>query len=158
MGQKNFAVLTGDRTNEVCFFFFKKMYGRFARRPKKICLDNEVTVLPRWPSGGVRMYVQVCFRLLIRLFTTTTSFQHTVTTISIHKQISSSTTTWLHFYLPKYYFLLLHINFHDKQASLINKLQLLIYQFTSNITPRLPLHASQPTPKIYNATALLTHP
>ena len=53
MGQKNLAVLTGDRTNEVClfvcFFFFKKMYGRFARRPKQIGRNNEVTVLPRWP-------------------------------------------------------------------------------------------------------------
>ena len=30
-------------------------------------------------------------------------------------------------------------------------------QFTSSIALRLPLHASQPTPKIHNATALLTH-
>ena len=50
MGQKNLAVLTGDRTNEVClFFFFKKMYGRFARRPIFFGRSNEVTVLPRWP-------------------------------------------------------------------------------------------------------------
>ena len=40
--------------------------------------------------------------------------------------------------------------------SLINKLQPLSYQFMSNVTPRLPLHASQPTPKIYNATTLHT--
>ena len=42
--------------------------------------------------------------------------------------------------------------------SLTNNLQPLSYQSTSNITPRLPLYTSQPTPKIYNATALLTHP
>ena len=34
--------------------------------------------------------MQVCFRLL---FTTTTLFQHTVTTLSLHKQIITSTTT-----------------------------------------------------------------
>ena len=33
-------------------------------------------------------------------------------------------------------------------------LQPLSYQFTSNMTPRLPLQASQPSPKIYNATAV----
>ena len=41
------AVLTGDRINEV-FFFYKKMYGRFAG-PKKSGRYNKVTVLPRWP-------------------------------------------------------------------------------------------------------------
>ena len=40
----------------------------------------------------------------------------------------------------------------------MNKLQPLSYQSTSNIIPRLPLHTSQPTPKIYNATALVTRP
>ena len=40
----------------------------------------------------IRLNVQVCFwLLLIRLFTTTTSFQHTVTTPSLHNQISTST-------------------------------------------------------------------
>ena len=33
--------------------------------------------------------------------------------------------------------MLLHIKFCEKQVSLINKLQPLSYQFTSNITPRL---------------------
>ena len=42
MGQNNLAVLRGDRINEG-FFFFKKMHGRFARRPKK------VAVITRWP-------------------------------------------------------------------------------------------------------------
>ena len=40
----------------------------------------------------------------------------------------------------------------------MNKLQPLSYQSTSNIIPRLPLHTSQPTPQIYNATALITRP
>ena len=47
--------------------------------------------------------------------------------------------------------MLLHIKFYDKPVSLIYKLQLLSYQSTSSITPRLPLHASQSTPKMYNA-------
>ena len=33
MGQKKLAVLKDDHVNEG--FFYKKMYGRFARRPKK---------------------------------------------------------------------------------------------------------------------------
>ena len=33
-GQKKLAVLSGDHINEG-FFFYKKMYGRFAERPKK---------------------------------------------------------------------------------------------------------------------------
>ena len=88
---------------------------------------------------------------MIRLFTTTTLFQQTVTTISLHNQISTSTTTSLqHLKSPlppkNNYFLLLHLKFYEKQVSLIYKLKPLSYQFTSNITPRLPLHASQPTP------------
>ena len=54
------------------------------------------------------------------IFTTTTLFQHTVTTLSLHKQIITSTTTSLQ--LPKItftsqnsYFLLLHIKFYEKQ-------------------------------------------
>ena len=43
----------------------------------------------------IRLKVQVCFRLLIRLFTTTTSFQHTATTLSFQNQISTSTPTSL---------------------------------------------------------------
>ena len=39
MGQKNLAVLTGDRINEG-FFFYKKMYGRFPGRPKKQGCNN----------------------------------------------------------------------------------------------------------------------
>jgi len=31
------AVLTGDRINEG-FFFYKKMYGRFAGRPKQVAI------------------------------------------------------------------------------------------------------------------------
>ena len=42
----------------------------------------------------------------------------------------------------------------EKQALLINKPEPLSYQFKSSITQRLPLHASKPTPKIYNATAV----
>ena len=42
MGQKHLAVLTGDRISEV--FFYKKMYGRFAERPKKSGRNNEVVV------------------------------------------------------------------------------------------------------------------
>ena len=52
MGQKNLAVLTGDRKyGQTRFFFFlyKKMYGRFARRPKRSGRNNEVTVLQSWP-------------------------------------------------------------------------------------------------------------
>ena len=52
--------------------------------------------------------------------------------------------------------LLLDIESYEKSVSLINKLQPLSYQSTSNITPRLPLYTSQPTHKICNATALLT--
>ena len=73
-----------------------------------------------------------------KIFTTTTSFQHTVTTLSLHNQISTSTTTSLQH--PKIttsqndYFLSPHIKFYEKQVSLINKLLPLSYQFTSNIT------------------------
>ena len=34
------------------FFYYKKMYGFFAR-PKKSGHNNKVTVLPRWPQGGL---------------------------------------------------------------------------------------------------------
>ena len=46
MGQKNLAVLTGDRINEE--FFDKKMYGRSTGRSKI------VAVITRWPNyqGG----------------------------------------------------------------------------------------------------------
>ena len=47
MRQKNLAVLMGDRINEG--FFYNKMYGRFAGRPKKGAPNSEVTVSPRWP-------------------------------------------------------------------------------------------------------------
>ena len=50
-----------------------------------------------------------------------------------------------------------HLKFYEKQVSLINKLQPLSYQFTSNITPHLPLHASQQTPKICNAILHYSH-
>ena len=58
------VVLTGDRCMYVIyfvphqkeFFFFccKKLYGRFAGS-KKSGSNNEVTVLQRWPLGGVPM-------------------------------------------------------------------------------------------------------
>ena len=48
----------GDRINEG--FFYKKMYGPFARRPKN-GRNNEVTVLPRWPQGGVSLYLIVIY-------------------------------------------------------------------------------------------------
>ena len=97
-----------------------------------------------------------------KLFKSTTSFQHTVTTLSFHNHISTYTTTsvqHLKSLLPPkiIFFLLLHIKFYEKQVSLIHKLQPLSYQFTSNITPRLSLFAFQLTPGMYNATALLTH-
>ena len=50
------------------------------------------------------------------------------------------------------HFLFFHIKLYEKQVSLINKLHPLSCQFTSNITPRFPLHASQPT---LNYTTLL---
>ena len=49
MGNKNWAVLTR--------VFYKKVYGRFAGRPPKIGGNNDVTVSPRWPLGGVPLYV-----------------------------------------------------------------------------------------------------
>ena len=39
--KKHLAVLTGDRNNEG--FFYKKMYGRFARRPIESRRNNEVS-------------------------------------------------------------------------------------------------------------------
>ena len=41
MGQKKLAVLKDDHVNEG--FFYKKMYGRFARRPKKRGRNNNMT-------------------------------------------------------------------------------------------------------------------
>ena len=43
MGQKKIAPLTGINKG----FFLKKMFGRFARRPKLSGRNNEVTVLYR---------------------------------------------------------------------------------------------------------------
>ena len=68
------------------------------------------------------------------------------------------------FTFQKSYFLLLHIKFYKKPVTdelmnkLLNKLLPLSYQSTSNITPWLPLYTSQPTPEVYNTTALLTLP
>ena len=70
-----------------------------------------------------------------------------------HNQISTSTTTSLKHLL----FLLLHIKFYEKQISLINKLQPLSYQFTSNITPRLPLHAHLNQPPKYATLLQYSH-
>ena len=99
-------------------------------------INNRKTILD-WKPNNV-WNVQVCFRLLI-FFTNSTSFQQAVTTLFLHNQISTSTTT-----LQKKHFLLLQIEFYEKPVSLINKLQPLSYQSTSNITPPLPLHSSQP--------------
>ena len=55
-------------------------------------------------------------------YTSTTSFQHTVTTLSLHNQIIASTTTSLQHLKSLSPPLLLHIKFYEKQISLINKL------------------------------------
>ena len=79
------------------------------------------------------------FRLLIRLFTTTTSFQRTVTTLSLHNQISTFTTTSLQLLkslLPPKIVILCYFILNSTRNK-FNKLQPLSYQFTSHITPRL---------------------
>ena len=90
---------------------------------------------------------------MIRSFATTITFQQTVTTLSLHNQISTLTTTSLQhlksLLSSKKYFLSLNVKFYQKPVSLINKLQPLSYQSKSSTTPRLPLHTSQPAPKIY---------
>ena len=72
-----------------------------------------------------------------------------MTTLSLHNQISTFTTTSLQH--PKIttsqnnYFLSPHIKFYEKQVSLINKLRPLSYQFTSNITHAFHFtHLNQP--------------
>ena len=84
-----------------------------------------------------------------KTFHNPTSFQHTVTTLSLHNQIGTFTTTSLQH--PKIttsqnnYFLSPHIKFYEKQVSLINKLRQLSYQFTSNITHAFHFtHLNQP--------------
>ena len=73
-------------------------------------------------------------------------------------QISTPTTTSLQnlksVFLSKKLFLLLHIKFYEKPVSLINKPQPLSHQSMSNITPPLPHHPSQPTPRIWYTTLL----
>ena len=79
------------------------------------------------------------FRLLIRLFTTTTSFQRTVTTLSLHNQISTFTTTSLQLLkslLPPKIVILSYFILNSTRNK-FNKLQPLSYQFMSHITPRL---------------------
>ena len=49
------AILTGERINGV---FYREMYSRFVG-PKNSGRNNEVTVLPRWPLGGVPMYTYI---------------------------------------------------------------------------------------------------
>ena len=99
-------------------------------------INNRKTILDRKPNNIWN--VQVCFRLLI-FFTTTTSFQAIVTTLSLHNKLALPQ-------LPskKKHFLLPHIEFYEKPVWLINKLQPVSYQSMSNITPPLPLHLSQP--------------
>ena len=98
---------------------------------------------------------------MIRSFATTTTFQQTVTTLSLHNQISTLTTTSLQhlksLLSSKKYFLSLNIKFYQKPVSLMNKLQPLPYQSKSNTTPRLPLHTSQPAPKIYKTLLHYSH-
>ena len=92
------------------------------------------------------------FRLLITLYTTTTSFHHTVTTLSLYDQISTSKTTSLQHLkslLPPTiiafcYFIL------NSTRNKFHWLTNLSYQFTSNINLLLPLHASQPTPNSWH--------
>ena len=50
MGNKSLAVLTVDRFNDEGFFY-KELYGRFARWQKS-GRNNEVTVLPRYLMAG----------------------------------------------------------------------------------------------------------
>ena len=99
-------------------------------------INNRKAILDRKPNNVWN--VQVCFRLLI-FFTTTTSFQAIVTTLSLHNKLALPQ-------LPskKKHFLLPHIEFYEKPVWLINKLQPVSYQSMSNITPPLPLHLSQP--------------
>ena len=54
MGQTNLAVLTGDRINEG--FFTRKFMATFPGSQKS-GRNNEVSLLPRWPYGGVSLYV-----------------------------------------------------------------------------------------------------
>ena len=49
MGQKHLAVVRGDRINEF-LFFNKKMYGRFAGRPKKVAVITRYRIT----EGAVR--------------------------------------------------------------------------------------------------------
>ena len=71
------------------------------------------------------------FSTIDNIFTTTTSFQQTLTILSCHNQISTpnlpqlTSLQELKSLLPskKRYFLLLHIKFCEKRLSLINKLQ-----------------------------------
>ena len=46
MGQKTLACLTGDFINEG---LLQENVWLFCQAAKKKCLNNEVTVLPRWP-------------------------------------------------------------------------------------------------------------
>ena len=75
----------------------------------------------------------------------------TLSTLSLPNQINTPTATSLQHLkslLPsKFFFSLLHIVFYEKPVLLINKLKPLSYQSSSNLTPRLPLHTSQPTLK-----------
>ena len=63
-----------------------------------------------------------------------------------------------HFYLPKkIIFCYFVLNSTRTQFRWLPNYSHYLTKSTSNITPLLPLHTSQPTPNIYNATALLTH-
>ena len=92
-----------------------------------------------------------------------TSFQQTVTTQSLHNQISTSTTTSLKhlksLFPPQIIIFCCFIlnstpnNFHwltNYSHYITNSRLIRLHAFY--------IHASHPTPKIYNATALLTRP
>ena len=53
MGQKILAVLKGDRINRG---YLQEHVWLFRRADKKSGHNNEVTVLLRWPLGGVSLY------------------------------------------------------------------------------------------------------
>ena len=75
-----------------------------------------------------------------------------------HSHRYLTATPKITFTFQKHSFCNFHTKFCEKSVSLIKKIQPFSYQQTSNITPRLPLCTSQPTHKIYNATALLHIP
>ena len=98
----------------------------------------------KWTFGLIHVF---SIRILSKIsekqsLTESLTFQHTVTTLSLDNRISTSTTTSLP--TSQFCYFILNSTRND------------FHQFTSTVTPRLPYHASRPTPKIYNATTTLT--